>query len=274
MTSRSERKPELIGIFDSGLGGLSALSEVRRLLPDEDITYFGDTGRVPYGSRSRETIIKYALQDMRFLMTKHIDAVLVACGTVSSTAIDILREKYPLLPIIGVVDSAARVAARTTRNKRVGIIATTATIASRSFERELHALDPELELYPVACPLFVPLVENGFISPDDEVTLLVAKRYLEPIRESGADTLILGCTHYPIISRTIAKVLPGVNIVSSSKAAAEELAARLKSMGRTGGSGRTEYYVSDEPVGFEKTASIFLETELCDRVTRIDIDKY
>lgn len=274
MTSRSERKHELIGIFDSGLGGLSALSEVRRLLPDEDITYFGDTGRVPYGSRSRETIIKYALQDMRFLMTKHIDAVLVACGTVSSTAIDILREKYPLLPIIGVVDSAARVAARTTRNKRVGIIATTATIASRSFERELHALDPELELYPVACPLFVPLVENGFISPDDEVTLLVAKRYLEPIHESGADTLILGCTHYPIISRTIAKVLPGVNIVSSSKAAAEELAARLKSMGRTGGSGRTEYYVSDEPVGFEKTASIFLETELCDRVTRIDIEKY
>lgn len=287
----------MIGIFDSGLGGLSALREVRRLLPQEDIIYFGDTGRVPYGSRSRETIIKYALQDMNFLMSKNreasiesddspsengarndssakLDAVLVACGTVSSTAIDLLREKYPRLPIIGVVDSAARVAAAATRNGRIGIIATTATIESRSFERELRAINPELELYPVACPLFVPLVENGFISPDDEVTLLVAKRYLEPIRESGADTLILGCTHYPIISRTIAKVLPGVNIVSSSKAAAEELAARLKSMGRTGGSGRTEYYVSDEPVGFEKTASIFLETELCDRVTRIDIEKY
>ena len=263
----------MIGIFDSGLGGLSAYKEVRRLLPGEDIVYFGDTGRVPYGTRSRETIIKYAQQDMNFLTTKNIDAVLVACGTVTSTALDILREKYPGLPIIGVIEGAAKAAVGITKNNRVGVIATSATINSRSFEKKLRELDPEIEIIARACPLFVPLVENGFISPDDEVTYLVAERYLADIRESGADTLILGCTHYPVISRSIARVLPGVNIISSSKAAAEQIAA-LYSHSDPTRQGRTEFYVSDEPCGFEQTASIFLETRLDHDVTRIDIEKY
>ena len=268
----SERRNELIGIFDSGLGGLSALREVRRLLPNEDIVYFGDTGRVPYGSRSRETIIKYALQDMNFLMSMNVSAVLIACGTVSSTAIDIIREKYPHIPIIGVVDSAAREAAGLTKNKKVGVIATETTIGSRSFEKKLKENDPSLEVIQTACPLFVPLVENGFIERGDPVVRLVAERYLAEIMESGADTLILGCTHYPIIAGTISDVLPGVNIVSSSKTAAAELASLIP---RTAGNvGRTEYFVSDEPYGFEKTASIFLETPLIDRVTRINIEKY
>lgn len=265
----------MIGIFDSGLGGLSALKEVRRLLPGEDIIYFGDTGRVPYGNRSSETIVKYAIQDMNFLMSKNIDSVLIACGTVSSTALEVLREKYPGLPIIGVVESAAESASSITKNKKIGVIATDMTIRSRAFEKKLLALDPELEIIPTACPLFVPLVENGFISPDDEVTRLVAERYLAGIKDSGADTLILGCTHYPIIAGSISRVLPGVQIVSSSKAAAEELARMVnKTEQSSGRCGRTEYFVSDEPFGFEKTASIFLETKLCDIVTRIDIDKY
>lgn len=262
----------MIGIFDSGLGGLTAYKEVRQLLKYENIVYFGDTGRVPYGSRSKKTITKYALQDMRFLMTKNIDAVLVACGTVTSTAIDILREKYPSIPIIGVIDGAAKAAVELTKNKKIGVIATSATINSRSFEKKLLALDPTLEITTQACPLFVPLVESGFIGEDDEVTKLVAERYLKDIKASNADTLILGCTHYPVISKTISKLLPGVNIVSSSLEAAKEIAA-LRS-NSTAENGLTEFYVSDEPCGFEQTASIFLETMLDNDVIRIEIENY
>lgn len=262
----------MIGVFDSGLGGLTAYKEVRKLLPAEDIVYFGDTGRVPYGSRSKETITKYAIQDMRFLMTKKIDAVLVACGTVTSTALDVLHERFDNVPIIGVIDGAAETAVKLTKNKKIGVIATAATIKSRSFEKKLLELDPSVEVIARACPLFVPLVENGFISPDDEVPRLVAERYLADIKSSGADTLILGCTHYPVITGTIAKVLPGVNIVSSSKEAARMVAALRKDFPTE--SGKTEFYVSDEPCGFEQIASIFLETRLDHDVTRIDIDNY
>ena len=261
----------MIGIFDSGLGGLTAYREVRRLLPDEDIVYFGDTGRVPYGTRSKETITKYALQDMRFLMTRQIDAVLVACGTVTSTAIDVLRASWDI-PIIGVIDGAAVTAVRLTKNKKIGVVATSATINIHSFKKKLAGLDPELEITERACPLFVPLVESGFISEDDEVTRLVAERYLADIKADGCDTLILGCTHYPVIAKTIAKVLPGVNIVSSSLEAAKVMAEVRKNAAK--GSGSTEFFVSDEPCGFETIASIFLETRLEHDVTRIDIEKY
>lgn len=261
----------MIGIFDSGLGGLTAYREVRRLLPDEDIVYFGDTGRVPYGTRSKETITKYALQDMRFLMTRQLDAVLVACGTVTSTAIDVLRANWDI-PIIGVIDGAARTAVRLTKNKKIGVVATSATINSHSFGKRLAGLDPELKITERACPLFVPLVESGFISEDDEVPRLVAERYLADIKADGCDTLILGCTHYPVIARTIAKVLPGVNIVSSSLEAAKVMAEVRKNAAK--GSGSTEFFVSDEPCGFETIASIFLETRLEHDVTRIDIEKY
>lgn len=262
----------MIGIFDSGLGGLTAYKEVRRLLPREDIVYFGDTGRVPYGSRSRETIIKYATQDMKFLMTKSIDSVLIACGTVTSTAIDILRKDFGSVRVIGVIDGAAKAAVSLTRNKKIGVIATSATIGSRSFEKKLLELDPSLEIISCACPLFVPLVENGFIGEDDPITRLTAEKYLADIKASGADTLILGCTHYPVITKTIEKVLPGVNIVSSSLEAAKQLAG-IKAADSSG-NGTTEFYVSDEPFGFEQIASIFLDTKLDHDVMRIDIEKY
>lgn len=261
----------MIGIFDSGLGGLTAYKEVRKLLPGEDIVYFGDTGRVPYGSRSKEVITKYALQDMRFLMTKKVEAVLVACGTVTSTAIDVLRAGWDI-PIIGVVDGACETAVKLTKNGRIGVIATAATIKSGAFEKKLKELDPGLSVTSRACPLFVPLVENGFISENDEVPRLVAERYLADIKADGCDTLILGCTHYPVITKTIARVLPGVNIVSSSLEAAKVMAKVRKDA--KPGSGTTEFYVSDEPCGFETVASIFLETEIGRDVKRISIEDF
>ena len=265
----------MIGIFDSGLGGLSALKEVRRLLPHENIVYFGDTGRVPYGSRSKETIIKYALQDMNFLMSKQVDAVLVACGTVSSNAMDALREKYPAIPIVGVIENAANVAARSTKNRIIGIAGTPMTIASRAFETRLRAIDDRLTILPTACPLFVPLVENGFISPDEEITRLAAEHYLGYMRDAGADTLILGCTHFPIISGSIARVLPDAALINVSAAAAEELKAIIDARSEAqSGTGSVRYYVSDEPYGFGHTASIFLGEEISGTVERIDIEKF
>ena len=265
----------MIGIFDSGLGGLSALKEVRRLLPREDIVYFGDTGRVPYGSRSKETIIKYSLQDMRFLLSHDIDAVMIACGTASSNAIGVLREEYPDIPIVGVIDAGARAAAKATKNGIIGIAGTKSTIASRSYENVLRAIDPHLTILAEACPLFVPLVENGFISPEDEITHLAAEHYLGGFRRAGADTVILGCTHYPIIAPSIARVLPDAALVNVSAAAAAELAAILAERRLLKGEGgEVRYFVSDEPQDFGATASMFLGEEITCDVTRIDIERY
>ncbi len=266
----------MIGIFDSGLGGLSALKEVRRLLPHEDIVYFGDTGRVPYGTRSKETIIKYCLQDLNFLRSQGVDAVMVACGTASSNALDALRESAPDLPIVGVIDAGARAAAKATKNKTVGIAGTPSTIGSGAFEKALRALDGDITPVPTPCALFVPLVENGFVEHDNEITLLTAKKYLSSVIDSGADTLILGCTHYPIIAGAISKVLPDVNLINVGAAAAEELRDIISKRENAEASrpGSVKYFVSDEPTGFERIASIFLGEEISEAVTRIDIEKY
>ena len=261
----------MIGIFDSGLGGLTALKEARRLMAGEDFVYFGDTGRVPYGTRSRETIIEYTRQAMRFMLEKNVRAVLVACGTVSSVALDTVKREFDI-PIIGVVDSAADAAISATKNKKIGVIGTGATISSRSFERLIGERDASIETMGVACPLFVSLVENGYIAPDDCVTLEVARRYLSPFMEFGADTLILGCTHFPIISRSIEKILPGVTLISSGSEAAKALYALAKN--EENGTGRTHYYVSDSPDNFSAIASIFLEEEFLCGVEKINIQKY
>lgn len=187
-----------IGVFDSGLGGLTAMRELIRTLPNESILYFGDTGRVPYGSRGREIIRKYAKQDMNFLIRHDVKAVLAACGTVSSVARDI-GDALPV-PYFDVLRPTARAAVEQTKNGKIGIIGTAATIASGSYRKEIERLAPKTEVFEQACPLFVPLVENAFVSPDDPIPRLTAERYLTPIREAGVDTLILGCTHYPIIS--------------------------------------------------------------------------
>lgn len=258
----------MIAIFDSGLGGLTALKEIRAAYPAEDLVYFGDTGRVPYGTRSRDTIIKYAKQDMRFLMTHCPDAVVIACGTVSSTALDILRAEFPL-PVIGVVEGAAKRAVSLTKSGRIGVIGTPATIRSASYERAIHALNPNAHVISTACPLFVPLVENGFSTRGDPIARLTCERYLAPIREARVDTLILGCTHYPLLAWAIAEVLPDVALISSGAEAAKMLTLEGRS-----GSGSVRYYVSDDPSGFEANASVFLAHELEQPVEKIDIETY
>ena len=265
-----------IGVFDSGLGGLTAVKELMRLLPNEHILYFGDTGRVPYGTRGRDIIRHYAKQDMNFLMQHDVKAVLAACGTVSSVASDIGGSLS--VPYIDVLRPTARAAVNQTKNGRIGIIGTSATIASGSYRREIHKIDPNIEVFEQACPLFVPLVENAFVAPQDEVTRLVAQRYLAAIREKGVDTLFLGCTHYPIISPTIRSMMGrGVTLINSGREAAAGCLEILKENDLLcGADSRAEYqyYVSDDTDSFFHVAELFLGQSVQGKVERIDIERY
>lgn len=266
-----------IGVFDSGLGGLTAVRSLREILPEEDLIYFGDTARVPYGGRARETLLKYARQDVRFLRTFDLKAILIACGTVSTTSLEVLQAENDL-PIVGVAEPTCRRALLLTKRKRVGVIATLASIRSGAYEAALRRMDPEVEVYGRPCPLFVPLVENGRINRGDTVIETVAREYLEPLLETGIDTLILGCTHYPLLWEIIADVCgPGVALVSAGEESAFELKRLLKSRGlRTDESrrGDTAFYVSERPENFEDIASLFLQENLHHAARRIDIDQY
>ena len=265
-----------IGVFDSGLGGLTSLRELRKLLPGEDLVYFGDTGRVPYGSRSRETILRYARQDVNFLKSFSPKAIVVACGTVSANALDELKGENDL-PIFGVIDPAARAAAGATRNGKIGVIATAASVRSGAYEKALARLDPALEVFPAACPLFVPLVENGRFRVGDPVAELVAREYLEPLKNRGVDTLILGCTHYPLLAGVIASVMgAGVTLVDSGAACADHAAGELERAGllRETGAGRSRYFVSDGTGDFGHLASIFLGDRVEGTVEQVDIENY
>ena len=262
----------MIGIFDSGLGGLTAVKELHRLLPQESLRYFGDTGRVPYGTRSADTIRKYAQQDAAFLLSLGVDAILVACGTASTTALSELQASLPV-PVVGVVEPAAAAAVKATKNRRIGIIGTPATIRSGAFEKAIAALDDGIATVSVACPLFVPLVENGFTSPDCEITRLVCRHYLATIRDSHVDTLILGCTHYPLIAEAIASVLPGVTLISAGAEAARTI-AEMRRDRSADEAPETRYYVSDDPTMFTASASLFLGADVKGQVEKIDIERY
>lgn len=257
----------MIGIFDSGLGGLTAYRELHTILPNEKFIYFGDTGRVPYGTRSHELLLRYAKQDINFLRSKGVNAILAACGTVSSVVLDELKGEFDV-PLVGVVDASADEALSATKNGVIGVIGTGATISSGAFEKKIKAKSQGVKVISVPCPLFVPLVENGYIGKDCEVTRLVAKDYLAKISEAGADTLILGCTHFPIISEIIASVLPDVTLISSGAAAAKEVAALA-----TGTVGESEFYVSDSPSNFDEVAKVFLGGKTV-TAKKIDIEKF
>jgi glutamate racemase len=217
-----ERLP--IGVFDSGVGGLTVVREIRRHLPGLDILYFGDTARVPYGNKSPETILRYSLEIGAFLVGQGIGSLVVACNTSSATALGRLGEDFPV-PILGMIEPGARMAVSKSRNGRIGIIGTRATVASGAYERAVKALDPGAFVTSAACPLFVPLVEEGWV--DGPVTLEVVRRYLGPLLAQGVDTLILGCTHYPVLVPAIEQAAPGVHLVSSAHAAALDLRERL-----------------------------------------------
>ena len=266
-----------IGVFDSGLGGLTAVRSLRQILPEENLIYFGDTARVPYGGRARETILKYARQDVRFLRSFDLKAIIIACGTVSTTSLDTLRAENDL-PIVGVVEPTCRRALAVTKNKKIGMIATLASVRSGAYEETLHRLDPAVEMISHPCPLFVPLVENGRIRRGDVVIETVAREYLEPMKEAGVDTLILGCTHYPLLTDIIADIMgPEVELVSAGEESAFELKRVLKINGlRVDESrqGEAECYVSDRPEDFERIASVFLGEDLHHAARRIDIDQY
>lgn len=250
-----------IGVFDSGLGGLTALRELAALLPGEDLLYFGDTGRVPYGSRGEEVITRYAQEDAAFLLSQGVKAVVCACGTVSSVAGERLRQKTGC-PFIEVVTPAAQAAAKATRTGRVGVIATAATIRSGKFPAALRALDPAITILDLACPLFVPLVEDGHIAPDDPIAVPAVEHYLAPLRKKGIDTLILGCTHYPLLAPLIQAFLgEGVTLVSSGREAARAAKGILAEQGllssQTAGGSR-RYFVTDAGGSFSTVAEVFL----------------
>ncbi len=266
-----------IGVFDSGLGGLTAVRSLRQILPGEDLIYFGDTARVPYGGRTRETLLKYARQDVRFLRSFDLKAILVACGTVSTTALPELQAENPL-PIVGVVEPTCRRAVEVTKKGKIGLIATQASVRSGAYEAAIREMDPAAEVMGLACPLFVPLVENGRIRRGDVVIETVAREYLTPLLKRGIDTLILGCTHYPLLAEIFQDICgPHVALVSAGEESAYALKRTLEAQslcaeGRE--QGRAEYYVSDRAEDFQRTASLFLQEELQGAVRRIDIDQY
>lgn len=232
-----------IGVFDSGVGGLTVLAELMALLPKESFVYLGDTARLPYGTKTPDTVARYALSASRFLVERGIKLLVVACNTASAAALPALRAALPL-PVVGVVEPAAREAAQRAR-RRVGILGTESTVASGAYQQALAALRPQLSVHAVACPLFVPLAEEGWF--DHPVSRQVAEIYLQPLREAGVDTVILGCTHYPLLARPIARALgPDVQLVDCGRAVAQEVAALLmREELASPGPARVELWVTD-----------------------------
>lgn len=265
-----------IGVFDSGLGGLTAVKELHNLLPNENIVYLGDTGRVPYGSRSRETIIKYAQQDIDFLLKKEIKMVVAACGTVSSTLPKEISGKLPV-PYVDIVMPAAQEACALSSRGRIGVVGTNATLKSNAFGRAMRGIRGDIKVYGNPCPLLVHLVENGMVEPDNEITTLAVKMYLEPLMKENIDTLILGCTHYPLLTEIIADIMgPGVTLIDSGAAAARVLRQTLSDRGALAqrDHGTLTLYASDRPEDFGALAGQFLRRPLESAVQHVDIERY
>ena len=217
-----------IGVFDSGLGGLTVIREIIENMPKESIVYFGDSGRAPYGIKSRETIIKYALQDINFLLCNGIKMVVIACNTASACSLEIVKNNFDV-PIVEVVEPGATACVRSTKNKKVGIIGTAATINSGVYERAINKIDKEIKVFSQACPLFVPLVEEGTAWWESEVAYMVADEYLTPLKQDGIDTLVLGCTHYPLLKTVISKVMGSdVTLISSALEVAKIVKETIK----------------------------------------------
>ncbi len=254
-----------IGIFDSGVGGLTVLKEIARVLPQEDTIYLGDTARVPYGTKSPETVTRYARQITSFLVNRDIKLLVVACNTASAVSLDDLKQNFAL-PIVGVIEPGARAAAAATKTGKVGVIGTEGTIRSSAYAKAIKRLNPAVEVLTRACPLFVPLAEEGWV--DNEVARLTASHYLQGLREEGVDTLVLGCTHYPLLKGIVAEVMgPGVRLVDSAEETARTVAEILRGNGLLRPSsekGNHHYFVTDVPAGFIRVGNRFLGGKLGD----------
>jgi glutamate racemase len=252
-----------VGIFDSGIGGLTVVKEIIRLLPHENLVYFGDTARVPYGIKSKETIIKFSLENTLFLLQQDVKMIVVACNTSSSLALPIIRRHFKI-PIIGVIMPGAKEAVYATKNKRIGVIGTRATIHSGAYDEEIKRLDASIKVFSQACPMFVPLVEEGWTQ--DAITTKVAQKYLEPLKAKGIDTLILGCTHYPLLKNKIQEVVgKDIKLVDSAQQVAVEVKQVLSQEGLLNQDKirpSREYFVSDEVAIFKNVAKSFLGSDL------------
>ena len=265
-----------IGVFDSGLGGLTVVKKIIEQLPHEDIVYVGDTARMPYGDKSREKIIEYTRQDMRFLLSKQVKAVCIACNTADSMARKTMEEEFDL-PIIGSVTPAANRAVHLTKNKRIGVIGTVATIASAAYKTEIARLDPACRVFSQACPLLVPLVEAGRFHQGDSVVETVLRDYLLPLKEKEIDVIILGCTHYPLLYDIVADILPGVEIICSGYASIGPLQQRLTAMNLLNDKetkGELRFFVSDAPERFAENGSVFLGMSVRERCKKVDLEAF
>ncbi|MEC7839260.1 MAG: glutamate racemase [Chlamydiota bacterium] len=248
-----------IGVFDSGLGGLTVLKEMASLLPDEQFVYFGDTARLPYGSKSPETIIRYSLENASFLLQHHVKAIVIACNTASAFALKTLSETLPI-PVIGVIAPGAKQAVETSQSGRIAVIATKGTVASGAYIKSIYSLRPKAEVVQVACPLLVPFVEEGMVR--HPAMKLVVEEYLMSIKAGDFDTVLLGCTHYPLIKDVLSEYFgENVSIVDSGRACAEELKAVLHFLGQLNEGAREishKYFVSDAPQDFIQMSAPFM----------------
>ena len=260
-----------IGIFDSGLGGLTVFKEVKKLLPGEDIVYFGDTARVPYGAKSKNTVIKFSIQNADFLIGLDVKMIVVACNTSSSFSLPALKRRYDI-PVIGVIEPGAREAASVTRKMKVGVIGTKATISSGVYERQIKKINPKIDVTSKDCPLFVPLVEEGWLKED--VTEKIARRYLEPLKKKKIDAIVLGCTHYPLLKSTVRSVLgKNVKLIDSATQTAKVVKKIIYNKdihNRRGEGGKYRFYVSDEPQLFKKIGSRFLGERIAN-IKKVDV---
>lgn len=271
MNGKAERP---IGIFDSGLGGLTVLREIADRLPHESLVYFGDTARVPYGSKSPETVLRYSREATAFLLSRDVKLIVVACNTATAHALDVLRKELPV-PVVGVIEAGSRAAVAATRRERIGVIGTAGTIASGAYDRAVREVLPDVRVYAQPCPLFVPLVEEGLSSHG--ATAMIAREYLEPLIEVDVDVLVLGCTHYPLLRTIIAEVLgDDVALVDSAEETAKEVAHLLDTL-QLRNPGRSvperHFTVSDLPLRFREVGRQFVG-DLIGAVERVDVEGY
>ncbi|OGS46987.1 MAG: glutamate racemase [Elusimicrobia bacterium RIFOXYD2_FULL_34_15] len=252
-----------IGVFDSGVGGLTVVKELVRVLPHENIIYFGDTARVPYGTKSKEAVIKFSNEIVDFLMSKNVKLILVACNTASAVALDNITEKAKI-KVVGVIESGVNAAISVSKKKKVGVIGTEATIKSKAYENCIKKTDRNFKVVNRACPLFVPLVEEGWIN--NRASGIIANEYLKFVKKSGVDTVILGCTHYPLLKKTISKVLGRqIQLVDSASEVAKKIKYILANenlINISNKKGNKRFFVSDAPQKFKKLGEMFLNEKI------------